>query len=116
MKTVLAIVLYTLSLFGIELGHQVRIDHIQRDGSDVLYSKVVAQPTGTRFECLRSASGQCYYTVYARECTAPGHGADCAKSADRFALAKGDSRQLATLSTLRVCVSAEAGVAGADCE
>ena len=114
MKTVLAIVLYTLSLFGIELGHQVRVDRIQRDGADVLWSKVVAQPTGTRFECLRSASGKCYYTVPARACAGDARTA-CRPAPEHLVVAMGESRQVPGQRGLGLCVGADARAA-ADCD
>ena len=119
MKTVLAIVMWTLSLFGIELGSHVRIDHIRTNGTDVLVSRVEARSTGTRFECVRSASGRCYYTVYPRACAAASgrEGARCdAQPVERFALANGDRRQLATLAGARVCVRADATLARPDCD
>ena len=119
MKTFLAVIAYTLSLFGIDVGSHIRTDRVQSNGADVLYSKVVSQPTGTRFECVRSASGQCYYTVFPQHCTTvPGTGTvDCtAQPAEHFALARGDTRRMAALPTLRMCVSAVAAVASADCE
>ena len=119
MDTLLAIVFYALSLFGIDIGSHTRVDRIQSNGADVLYSKVVTQPTVTRFECLRSASGQCYYTVYARDCNAPARPAkgrlDCA-SVDRFALARGDARQMTARPGLRMCVSAQAHDPAPDCD
>ena len=118
MKTVFAIVMWTLSLFGIELGHQVRIDRVQRDGADVLYSKVDARPDGTRFECLRSASGKCYYTV-ALGCTTPNadHAHACeGKDARRFALASGDSRQVAAAPAVLLCVSTDPTRANPRCD
>ena len=115
-KTALAILLWTLSLFGIEVGSQIRIDRIRANDTDVLYSRVIARPTGTRFECLRSASGQCYYTLFAPECT-PGDVTKCdGTPVDHFALAKGGSRQIASLSTVRVCVSVDATAARPDCQ
>ena len=119
MKTVLAILVYTLSLFGIDVGSKIRIDHIQDNGTDVLYSEVVAQPTGTRFECVRSASGQCYYPVCPERGAPPRGGppADClSRPAQRFALADGDSRRMPTRSSMRMCVSADAKVRGPGCE
>jgi len=118
-KTFLAIIMYSLSLFGIDLGSHIRTDRVRSNGTDVLYSKVVTQPAGTRFECLRSASGQCYYTLIRSDCAAiPGKPATgCAlQPPERFALAKGDSRQMASLDTFRLCVSATAGVDDPDCE
>jgi len=119
MDTLLAILFYALSLFGIDVGSHTRVDRIRSNGTDVLYSKVVAQPTVTRFECLRSESGQCYYTVYSPDCrnqakTAGGRVQGCA-SVDRFALALGDARQMAARPGLRMCVSADAHAPEADC-
>ena len=119
MKTFLAVIAYALSLFGIDVGSHVRTDRVQSNGTDVLYSEVVTRPTGTRFECVRSASGQCYYTVFPQQCkTLTGTGAtDCApQPAEHFTLARGQARQVAALSTLRMCVSAQAGGVEADCD
>ena len=126
MKTFLAIIMYSLSLFGIDIGSHTFVDRIRVDGADTLYSKVVTQPTGTRFECLRSESGQCYYTVYPRDCTptstptsasADPRAQHClSKPVEHFALAKGDSRQIPALHGFRLCVSAEAGSVGPDCD
>jgi hypothetical protein len=124
---VLATLLYVvLSLFGIDIGSHVTIDRIHADGTDTLYSKVVAQPVATRFECLRSASGQCYYTLYRRDCTsgptaasgpASPHSPDCLSTpVERFAVASGGSRQIPALSGVRVCVGADAGSVGPDCD
>jgi len=118
-KTFLAVFAYALSLFGIDVGSHVRTDRVQDHGTDVLYSQVVTRPGGTRFECVRSASGQCYYTVFADACrTVPGTGAaDCtAQPPQRFALARGGTRQMAALPTLRMCVSTDAGAGAVDCE
>jgi hypothetical protein len=115
-KTVLAILLWTLSLFGIEIGSHVRVDRIRSNDTDVLVSRVVARPTGTRLECVRSASGQCYYTVMPPVCT-PHEGMACnGGPIARFALANGTSRQVASLSGVRVCVAADARAARADCD
>jgi hypothetical protein len=114
-KTVLAIIVWTLSLFGIEVGSRVQVDHIRSNDTDVLVSRVVARPTGTRFECVRSASGQCYYTVRPSACI-PREGVKCdGTSVAQFALANGASRQMASLSKARICVSADATAARSDC-
>ena len=119
MKTFLAVIAYALSLFGIDVGSHIRTDRVLSNGTDVLYSQVVSQPTGTRFECVRSASGQCHYTVFPQQCTTmPGTGTvDCtAQPAERFTLAKGETRRMAALPALRMCVSADAAVADQDCD
>jgi hypothetical protein len=126
MDTLLAIVFYALSLFGIDLGSHTRIDHIRTNGIDILYSKVVADPAATRFECVRSTSGQCYYTVFPRDCIPKARaiaGSTGARSRlcqsrpiERFAVAKGGSRQTAALHGMGLCVSAEAAGSRHDCD
>ena len=118
MKTVLAIILWTLSLFGIEVGSHVRVDHILAQDTDVLTGRVVARPAATRVDCVRSASGQCYYTVFADACTPmpAAHDGRCDQPIDHFALANGQRRKLTTLANVRVCVRADATVARPDCD
>jgi hypothetical protein len=125
-QTLIAFVYFVLALFGCDLGSHTSIDRIRVGGVDTLYSKVVAQPVVTRFECRRSASGQCYYTLFPRDCTpasvsAPGptgaRTADClSRPVERFALAAGGSRQIPALPRFRLCVSAEAQLTGPDCD
>lgn len=119
MKTFCAILVYALSLFGIDVGGHVRIDRVRDNGTDVLYSKVVSQPTQTRFECLRSASGRCYYTVFVQECGSVGTAgkpAACQSKPERFALADGAIRSAGALSDPRLCVSTQARTTGRDCQ
>ena len=117
MDTLLAILFYALSLFGIDIGSHTRVDRIRSNDTDVLYSKVVAQPTSTRFECVRSTSGRCYYTVYASDCDAsPREPAQGCASVARFALARGDARQMTARRGLRMCVSSQAHGAAPDCD
>jgi hypothetical protein len=125
MNTLSTLVYFVLSLLGVDLGSHVYVDRIRSDGADTLYSKVVAQPTSTRFECLRSASGECYYTVFVRGCPATSGSPasidepvrDCqSRPVERFALAKGGSRQMPALPAFRLCVSTEAARTGSDCD
>ena len=111
-----------LSLYGCDVGGSTFVHRVQRDGVDTLHSRVIAQPGLARFECLRSASGQCHYTVLPRPCAATADAAgqravNCRSAPpERFAIADGDSRQIARLRRFRVCVSAEgAPAAGAEC-
>jgi hypothetical protein len=97
MKTAIALVLYVLSLCGIDVNNETRVDRVVSNGSDVLYSRVVARPNGTRFECLRSASGQCYYTVFPEPC------------------AKTSGRQAVDAAPRRSSVSRWPGVAAGGC-
>ena len=121
MQVLIAAVYAVLALFGSDLGSQTFIDRIRVDGADVLVSKVVTQPVVTRFECVRSASGRCYYTVFRRDCAstpaAAGTRRDGCRSTPvtRFALDKGDLRRIPALPAFRLCVSDEASIATADC-
>ena len=122
MNILIAAVYTVLALFGSDLGSQTFVDRIHVDGNEVLVSKVVTQPVVTRFECVRSASGRCYYTLVPRDCastsTSSGTRADgCLSTPVRhFALADGDRRRMSALPGFRLCVSADASVAGPDCE
>jgi hypothetical protein len=126
MNAFVTLLYIALSMFGIDLGSHVTIDRIHADGADTLYSKVVAQPTVARFECVRSASGQCYYTLYPRHCAstpAPAAGPanarnrDCLSTpVDRFAVTTGASRQIPALREFRVCVGADPRSVGVDCD
>jgi hypothetical protein len=114
-KLFIAILAYALSLFGIDVGSHTRVDRVSSNGTDVLYSRVVAQPTGTRFECVRSASGACYYTVLASDCPAARTGPPCvSRPLQQFALARGESRQVAALPLSRLCVGTRATAPGCD--
>lgn len=122
MTKLIALIYLVLSLYGCDVGGSTFVHRVQRDGVDTLHSRVVAQPGLARFECLRSASGQCHYIVLPRACAAnadaEGQRAGNCQSAppERFAVADGDTRQIARLRRFRVCVSAEGTPAtGADC-
>lgn len=126
MNKLIAIVSFALSLYGCDVGGSTFVHRSSADGSDVLYSKVVAKPGLARFECLRSASGQCFYTLYSRDCaTAPAPDGDpkqppvaacIPRPVQRFALASGQSRQVPALSAFRMCVSTEPEAAIPGCE
>jgi hypothetical protein len=118
MNILIAAVYSVLALFGSDLGSQTFVDRIRVDGADVLVSKVVTQPVVTRFECLRSTSGRCYYTLFPRDCapTSTPHSYGCRSTpVEQFALANGDRRQIQALPDFRVCVSPDATIAGPDC-
>lgn len=110
-----------LSLYGCDVGGSTFVHRVERDGVETLYSKVVAKPGLARFECVRSASGQCHYALLPRACadtpeaTARPTG-DCRSSpAERFAVADGGSRQIPRLRRFRVCVSTQSVATDPDC-
>lgn len=129
MNKLLALCYFVLSLYGCDVGGSTFVDR-----SDTLYSKVMAQSGIARFECLRSASGQCHYSVFPGECAAahaaaPGavdgsssgsndRRADRCPSdpVERFALTNGSSRLVPGLQHFHICVSSDDGAPGPDCE
>ena len=123
MNKLIALCYFVLSLYGCDVGSSTSVYRAQANGSDVLYSKVVTQAGIARFDCVRSASGLCHYSVFSSECApAPKSGssrtppARCATTPiKRFAIANGDSRLIPGLQTFSVCVSAEDGTSAADC-
>ena len=112
-----ALLYFVLSLFGCDVGKSTFVDRIVHDGATALDSRTVVEAGVARFECLRSASGQCYYTVFPRECSAArAKDAGClARPIRRFAVADGDTRQIAGLRDFRLCVSDQDAAAGAGC-
>lgn len=105
-----ALFFYVLSLFGCDVGRDTFVDRVSIDGAQSLHSKATVEAGVARFECLRSASGQCHYTVFPRECDTAGASAkgkaDClSRPIEQFAVANGDSRQIAGLRDFRLCVS-----------
>lgn len=109
MNKLIAIVSFALSLYGCDVGGNTSVQQRSVDGEAVLHSRVVARPGVARFECLRSASGHCHFTIHDRDCggaTGAASGEACAGSAvERFALASGHSRRLVKFRDFDSCVS-----------
>lgn len=115
-----ALLYFVLSLFGCDVGRSTFVDRVVVDGASTLSSRATVEAGVARFDCLRSASGHCYYTVFPRECVASATDgkadATClSKPIGRFAVANGDSRQVTGLSDFRLCVSDKDGAPGAGC-
>lgn len=123
MNTLIALIYFVLSLYGVDIGGSTMVHRSYVDGADTLYSRVVAHPGLARFDCLRSASGQCHYTLVPRGCEAPARllpatPVELCRPAPvaRFAVAPGDSRKVAGLQRFHVCVSTGDGTpAPRDC-
>jgi hypothetical protein len=127
MNKLIALCYFVLSLYGCDVGSSTSVYRAQADGSDVLYSKVVTQAGIARFDCVRSASGKCHYSVFSRECAAAPDSA-AARSGqppvkrcrstpvERFDVANGDSRWIPGLHAFSVCVSSEGRTIGPDCQ
>jgi len=112
-----ALLYFVLSLFGCDVGRSTFVDRIVHDGATALDSRTVVEAGVARFECIRSASGQCYYTLFPRDCSsADKKDTGClARPIRQFAVADGDTRQIAGLRDFRLCVSDENVVAGTGC-
>ena len=115
-----ALFYFVLSLFGCDVDSSSFVHRSSVDGSDVLYSKAAVHSGVARFECLRSASGECHYTAFPRDCDSATDGAAEAtckhRPIERFAVAQGDIREVAGLVDFRLCVDTGPAVPGPDCE
>jgi len=121
METLIALICFALSLVGCDIGGTHFIERSNRDGVDLLYSQIDASPGMARFRCLRSASGQCHYTLFPRECvdgaaTAAHGAANClAQPIRQFAVAAGGERELSGLPAFKPCVAQQAALPAPDC-
>lgn len=121
MNKLIALCYFVLSLYGCDVGGSSFVHRSQVDGIDTVHIEGGAQPGSARVDCLRSASGRCYYTLFPREC--PPAAAATGKRIDRcptgpvrrFAIANGGSHEVAGLQRYRMCVSAEERIPGPDC-
>jgi hypothetical protein len=121
MNTFLAIVYFLLSLVGLDVGSSTFVDRSSRDGATTLESRAQVASGVARFECVRSASGQCHYTVFPQRCATarrplawpatrcPG------KAVERFAVASGASHEVAGLTGFGLCVSSRDEPLGPEC-
>ena len=131
MNKLLALCYFVLSLFGCDVDQRSFVHHIEADGAGALRSEVVEQGGVALFECERSASGQCHYTVFARDCATPVAGGAARPSAtpaaaratpcqprpiEHFVVAGGTRRVVPGLHDFSVCVSADARAVGPDCQ
>ena len=120
MTKLLSLCYFLLSLYGCDVAGSTYVHRDSSNGNDIMHSKVVAQPGVARFECLRSASGQCHYTLFPRRCAPTAAGVPAAgcrsEPIAQFSIANGDSRLMPGLQRFRLCVSAEGGAPGADCD
>lgn len=121
MNKLIALFYFVLSLYGCDVGGSTFV-HRTFGGTDTVYSSVSAQPGALRFVCLSSASGQCHYSLFPRDCESmpdvTGERlARCqSRPVKRFAIAEGGSRQIADAERFRPCVSTADGTVGPDCE
>lgn len=113
MSKLIALLQFLFALAGYPLGGTVYSDHVGERGHETLISEVHTNAASARFQCQTSASGWCHYTLCAAGCQPT---AACAQAPlRRFAVARGDSRQIAGLDAFRLCVTTDAAPLGPDC-
>ncbi|HEV8692732.1 MAG TPA: hypothetical protein VGQ93_00880, partial [Lysobacter sp.] len=116
-----AAIYFVLALFGCDGGGTTIVTHSSVNGVDQIYSKTQVKAGIARFECIRSASGRCHYTLFPKDCPLThgpaGKSAGCkAQPADQFVLVAGDSREVVGLpSPFDLCVSTNAESRKPDC-
>ena len=114
MSKLIALMHFLLALAGCSLGVTSYSDRIAIGKHEVLVSSARVQDGIARFECERSDSGWCHYTLYPDAC---GGKTDCKLAPlQHLVVARGQTRQIAGLRDFRVCVSTDAAAVGADCQ
>jgi len=112
MSKLIALFQFLLALAGFSSGGTTWTSQVH-DNGQVLSSRAHAQDGVARFECLDSSSGLCHYTLYPQHCA----GNACAdKPLQRFAVARGATRQIAGLPGFRLCVDSADAALGPDCK
>ncbi|MDQ3206740.1 MAG: hypothetical protein M3Q40_09630 [Pseudomonadota bacterium] len=122
MNRLIAMCSFLLSLYGCDVGQSTFVHRTRMDGADILHSRVVAHAGHTRFECLRSASGQCHFTVLPGDCMSAAARATspierCVmRPPERFSVAGGQARKVPGTVVGRVCVSVDTTTADPHCD
>ena len=102
MSKLIALMHFLLALAGCSLGVTSYSDRIAIGKHEVLVSSARVQDGIARFECERSDSGWCHYTLYPDAC----FGTGCTSAPmQRFSIALGQSRQIAGLTGFHPCVA-----------
>lgn len=113
MNKFVALVQFLFALSGCALDGSSHTHRVVDDGRALLDSKARVQDGVARFECRASDSGWCHYTLYPEACAGQ---PDCALAPlHRFKLARGDTRQLAGVAGVGICVDARGEALGPDC-
>ena len=111
-----------LALFGVDMASSTHTHRDRIDGIDTLYSIATVESGIAHFECLASASGRCYYTVFPASCAdTPSLSGTrinrCEPMAPRqFALSAGSERVIAGLAVEARCVRGDEDSVAADCK
>ncbi len=113
MHKLITLFYFILALAGCDHAGRTIVMRSTANGTDLIYSRVtVLGPTST-FKCIRSRSGQCYYSVFEHACTS---NAACSAPTRQFAMAVATERGVADLPLdFELCVSADATPVTRDC-
>ena len=104
MDKLFALLTFLASLLGCDGARDTIVHRVVSDGSDLLFSRASVQDGVARLDCVRSDSGRCHYLVLPRDCTSM---AACGNDARHFVVAQGESRQVAGLTSFRLCVGSD---------
>ena len=94
-----------MALFGCqEKATSTSITRVSEQGVDLLFSRTSVGTGSASFECVRSASGRCYYEVFEEACDAARH---CVRAGlQRFDVRAGQlQRQQGLPAGFQSCVS-----------
>lgn len=115
MDRLLALLYFLLSLFGIDTGTTTLVQRGGHDDAGAFFSRTTVQAGIARFDCVRSASGRCHYTVLPPRCA---HTSVTSMRCPpkRFVLDSGTSRQVLGMARFRLCAGSEAAKPTTRCQ
>jgi hypothetical protein len=112
MHNLIAAVYFLLALFGYDGGGTLVVTRSMTDGVDAIHSRIRVTAGIARFECIASASGECHYTLFRRECaSATGN----CTPAERFTMAAGATREVVGMPPFDACVARDDTALAKDC-
>lgn len=114
MHNLIAAIYFLLALFGYDGGGTTVITRSSIDGADVIYSRTRTMVGIARFECIASASGECHYTLFPRQCASL-HGNCGDRPMDRLTVPVGGKREVVGLPAFDACVTQGNAVTQRDC-
>lgn len=112
MTKLIALLQFLLALAGCSPGGTTWTSRMDA-GPLTLHSRASVQDGVAHFECVKSSSGACHYTLYPDACN--GSAACQLAPLQRFNVASGDSRQLTGVIGFRPCVRLDDALPMADC-
>jgi hypothetical protein len=115
MHNLIAAIYFLLALFGYDGGGTTVITRSSIDGADVIYSRTRTMVGIARFECIASASGECHYTLFRRQC-ASATGVCSSQPAERFTVATGTKREVVGMPPFDACVTNDDTALAPDCK